>query len=370
MKRSTGNKRGETASPEKRKESALRAYFREWFRGKPRTEDEITFEDFKELIYKECYFCQRSETVNLRANRHHAVYKVNCLTTKDKKAGRTKENCVTCCKFCVHAKKTKRKSRTLDVADPNLAKEWHPTKNGNLTPDQITIVDKRKVWWLGKCGHEWLSSVRVRQSVKSGCHYCSSLTLSYEKSLEYLFPEESKIWNFEKNKGIKPSDVFGQSNKQYWWKGACGHEWQRTPSRQSNSAGCPFCDSLKNEKETYEILQQIFLDWTIIRGKMIWKSYKNYPHKRICDFLLTKNNARIMVEYDGKQHFEPIQFGSQSLDEANKAFDRQKLIHELDASFCKENNIALCRIPYYEDKRRTLMELYEKVGDGVQNSIL
>ena len=36
----------------------------------------------------------------------------------------------------------------LQTINPELAEQWHPTKNGNLTPSQVTYGSKRKVWWL------------------------------------------------------------------------------------------------------------------------------------------------------------------------------------------------------------------------------
>ena len=31
---------------------------------------------------------------------------------------------------------------------PDLVKEWHPTKNGDLTPNDFTHGSGKKVWWL------------------------------------------------------------------------------------------------------------------------------------------------------------------------------------------------------------------------------
>ena len=31
----------------------------------------------------------------------------------------------------------------------DIAKQWHPTKNGELTPFDVTPGTKKKVWW--KC---------------------------------------------------------------------------------------------------------------------------------------------------------------------------------------------------------------------------
>ena len=39
---------------------------------------------------------------------------------------------------------------------PNVAKEWHPTKNGLLKPDNFNAGSEYKAWWLcTTCGYEW-----------------------------------------------------------------------------------------------------------------------------------------------------------------------------------------------------------------------
>ena len=39
--------------------------------------------------------------------------------------------------------------------NPVLAKEWQPTKNEKLTPDQVAPFSHKKVWWICAKGHEW-----------------------------------------------------------------------------------------------------------------------------------------------------------------------------------------------------------------------
>ena len=36
----------------------------------------------------------------------------------------------------------------LATVNPMLAKEWHPTKNENLNPEDITSGSSKEVWWL------------------------------------------------------------------------------------------------------------------------------------------------------------------------------------------------------------------------------
>jgi|TARA_B110000495_G_C22521021_1_gene317765 hypothetical protein len=58
---------------------------------------------------------------------------------------------------------------------PQLVKEWHPSKNGDLTPDDFTHATKRKVWWLCPIGHSNKSKIQSRTEKKHprGCPYCS-----------------------------------------------------------------------------------------------------------------------------------------------------------------------------------------------------
>jgi hypothetical protein len=58
---------------------------------------------------------------------------------------------------------------------PELVKEWHPTKNGDLTPNNFTHGSHKKVWWKCNKGHEWNSIIynRTKKTKPRGCPYCS-----------------------------------------------------------------------------------------------------------------------------------------------------------------------------------------------------
>lgn len=56
--------------------------------------------------------------------------------------------------------------------NPELVKEWHPTKN-TITPDQISKTTKVKFWWICSiCHNEWKTSATARSS-GAGCPLCS-----------------------------------------------------------------------------------------------------------------------------------------------------------------------------------------------------
>lgn len=65
------------------------------------------------------------------------------------------------CPFCAG----KRASVTNSIASlaPDLAREWHPTKNAPLTPEQVTIGSRRQVWWLrADTGEEFQARINSR----------------------------------------------------------------------------------------------------------------------------------------------------------------------------------------------------------------
>ena len=75
--------------------------------------------------------------------------------------------------------------RKTIVDFPELVKQWHPTKNGTIKPEEITAGSHKKYWW--KCpegpDHEWEALVYTRtRKQKSGCPFCSGFRASVTNS--------------------------------------------------------------------------------------------------------------------------------------------------------------------------------------------
>ncbi len=60
----------------------------------------------------------------------------------------------------------------LATVNPEVAVQWHPTKNKNRTPQQFTRGSNTKVWWLCDEGHEWRAPHGARTG-GSGCPLCA-----------------------------------------------------------------------------------------------------------------------------------------------------------------------------------------------------
>lgn len=76
------------------------------------------------------------------------------------------------CPYCSSQKLCRETS--LGVVNPELAKEWHPTKNGDLTPFDVFASTNKYIWWLCPiCGHEWKAKGSNRNVGKRGCPHCA-----------------------------------------------------------------------------------------------------------------------------------------------------------------------------------------------------
>jgi predicted nucleic acid-binding Zn-ribbon protein len=132
-------------------------------------------------------------------------------------------------------------TKPLSETHPALAAEWHPTLNGDKTPDMFTAGSKFKAWWLGVCGHTWEAHVGSRAKLGRGCGYCSGNNfLEGFNDLENKYPEIAKEWHPTLNGDKTPSAVFGGGHIKYWWLGKCGHEWESSVSNRLKH-NCPYC---------------------------------------------------------------------------------------------------------------------------------
>jgi hypothetical protein len=129
----------------------------------------------------------------------------------------------------------------LATVNPGLASEWHPQKNQDLTPSEVTSGAHRKAWWLCGEGHEWQASVKNRNG-GSGCPYCSGRrAVVGETDLATVDPGLASEWHQTKNIDVTPRDVTPGSNKKAWWLCAMGHSWQAVIHSRHSGRGCPYC---------------------------------------------------------------------------------------------------------------------------------
>ena len=214
----------------------------------------------------------------------------------------------------------------LATTHPEIAKEWHPTKNSNLTPSDVIAGSKRKIWWICSKGHEYEQSLDKRTKRGFSCPYCSGhKAWKGFNDFETVYPNIAKEWHPTKNSSLKPSDVTSGSGKIVWWKCPIGHEYQASiHDRGSGQTNCPICNSSRltsfGEQSIYYYIKKVYPD-TLNRYNELFSNSM--------EFDVYIPSLKIAIEYDGG-HWH------QTEDEHKREIKKY--------NFCKENNIILIRV--------------------------
>ena len=125
----------------------------------------------------------------------------------------------------------------------------------------------------------------------------------------------------------------------------CGHEWKRIFSSMNVNYACPACSFSKGEKKIYKMLRYINIDFISQKEFSDCKYKENLPF----DFYLPEFN--LCIEYQGEQHYKPVDFKGEGKNIAKSNFIVQKKRDRIKARYCKDNNIPLLIIPYTEFER-------------------
>lgn len=138
----------------------------------------------------------------------------------------------------------------LATTRPDIAEQWHPTKNGNETPQMYTAGSNKKAWWVCECGYEWEATIASR-TAGHGCTKCGRKRAIEAKrrpkpgkSFKDVYPELVKEWHPTKNV-LGPECYAYKSNQDVWWICSKGHEWEAKVNNRAKGDNCPYCAGQK-----------------------------------------------------------------------------------------------------------------------------
>lgn len=125
-----------------------------------------------------------------------------------------------------------------------IAGEFHPTKNGKLTPKTVVAAsDKRRFWTCPDCAHVYLQTPCARTRNRAGCPKCNhGERLNLNK-----FPLAMRMFDSQKNKGVDPTSL--HSTAKVWWKcpAAKDHRFKAGFYKShGKKPDCPFCRGRKS----------------------------------------------------------------------------------------------------------------------------
>lgn len=177
------------------------------------------------------------------------------------------------CPFC-KSRKVWKGLNDLETTHPDLAKQWHPSKNKPLEPSQVSPKNNRQqLWWRCAQGHEWQAVARNRSFGGTGCPFCTNRkVIPGQNDLASLHPDLLQEWNPERNNPLSPDQLSIGSGKKVWWRCKLGHEWKASVGgRVQRKSGCPYCAGV--------LLLEGFNDLATTNPQLAseWHYERNYP---------------------------------------------------------------------------------------------
>lgn len=160
------------------------------------------------------------------------------------------------------------------------------------------------------------------------------------KKTTEIFKQE--VYNLVKDEYIVLGEYKTAKTKLLVKHNECNHEYNVSPDNFLRGKRCPFCNNSKGEKAIDNILaknsiiysrEYIFDGLNGILGNPLRYDFAIFDNKE-------KTILKLLIEYDGEFHYKKY------YDEQN--FESQQIHDNLKNDYCKQNNIDLLRIPYWE----------------------
>lgn len=266
----------------------------------------------------------------------------NTLTYEeaDKLMDRARRGLKNICRICENSaqKKPREEMRRKIQVVLNNKKTIEPL-------EEIWEVNKKNKWLCKKCNHSFERSPSDFLK-NSKCPWC-------EGRFQVLSEEVINEKTYEKY-GLEYSILsFGYKEKKtrriLVKHNICGFIWSTAMHNFLQGHGCPRCKSSLGERKVRKYLEQngfFFQEQVHFTGLA----------KKTLDFYLEENGKRFAIEYNGQQHYEAVDFfGGEEALQKQQQRDREK------EKFCKENNIELIIIPYYDEHIIQTEELAQRL---------
>ena len=166
-----------------------------------------------------------------------------------------------------------------------------------------------------------------------GCYECRNV-MSKEEYILKAINKHGSLYNYDKVKYLRSTDKIEIICQKH------GSFFQQARNHL-HGQGCPWCNESKGEK----LINKFLSDNAII----FKRQYSFYDCKNIrllpFDFGIIKDNKILLIEYQGEQHFKPINFGGTSVSPEQLFIDVKKR-DNIKLTYSTINKIPLLQISY------------------------
>lgn len=241
------------------------------------------------------------------------------------------------CPTCGRRKNSDTKRKTAEEFKSKL----------NIINNDITVIGhysgvKEKIdVKCNICGCQWTTTPNSLLHEKSKCPRCvAEKQYKNQAKTNEQFLNELKIVN----PNIIPLEPYYNDKSKILVK--CNiHDylWKVTPNKiLHKQIGCPMCAMYTGEYEIDKFLTSLKIKHILQYRFDDCKDKYTLPF----DFYLPDYNT--CIEYDGEQHYRPVNFGGVSNEEAQRNFEITQKHDKIKTEYCKQHKINLIRIPYFE----------------------
>lgn len=278
------------------------------------------------------YYTKASEPCSITCHKCGRTYEFTQARNLLARVGRNSKNV---CRKCENNKLTEAQRIAENKANYKLAQ-----KKTIIPMEEIKAwgSSKKILWKCLKCNHTFLRSTQLMfvKNVMS-CPWCESHPFKYEgdflkEKVKQMFGDEYTILDVAPYNGTRDSrKATIQHNK-------CGFKYNTNLYNFLKGCGCPRCRESKGEYRVRTYLEKY-------KFKYIEQYQITTEGSRLFfDFYLEENNKKYAIEYNGIQHYKPIEFfdGEEGLNAQQRCDEKKK-------RYCLENNIELIIIPYNDE---------------------
>ncbi|MFI9376297.1 zinc-ribbon domain-containing protein [Streptomyces parvulus] len=142
-------------------------------------------------------------------------------------------------------------ARSLAAQFPRIAEQWHPHRNGELTPTQVTAGSGKEAWWLCAAGHAWRAKIDQRVGKGTGCGFCSGRYATETTSLAARRPDLAAQWHPTLNGALLPVHLTPHSGRVVWWLCTQGHAAEDSVANRSKGMVCQHCPRSRRGRSAY-----------------------------------------------------------------------------------------------------------------------
>jgi len=245
-------------------------------------------------------------------------------------------SCKRCGKIWNKKPKDLKKIKCNCLSKENEYKEKILNKKVILIDNYINIRQKIKHKCI-ECNLEFYTSPKSILNSVNGCPSCSGKKFSTDK-YKSLLPNNIELSDDEYN---------GSNNKHYHRCIECGFNFNTKPNYILHmNTNCPNCQRSKGEREVLDYLKSNDINYINEYSISIGDKKLRF------DFYLKDHN--MFIEYDGIQHYKPIDFFG-----GEEYYNNIKYNDELKNRWCVDNNYILIRIPYTENTKEYLEYIFK-----------